>query len=83
VQSKPAPDIFQIALKKLGRGGPDAVAIGDTPYDAEAAGAALIPTIGVLCGGFAEAELRKGGCVAVYPGPCALLACFAASPLST
>lgn len=80
-QSKPAPDIFQFALKKLGISGPDAVAIGDTPYDAEAAGKAGIATIGLLCGGFTEAELRKGGCVAVYPGPSSLLACFGASPL--
>jgi phosphoglycolate phosphatase-like HAD superfamily hydrolase len=82
-QSKPAPDIFQIALKKLGIGGPEAVAIGDTPYDAEAARKAGIPIIGMLCGGFTEADLRKGGCVAVYPGPGALLACFDASPLGT
>jgi HAD superfamily hydrolase (TIGR01549 family) len=80
-QSKPAPEIFQVALKKLGMAGADAVAIGDTPYDAEAAGKAGIPTIGLLCGGFTESELRKGGCVAVYPGPAALLACFGASPL--
>ena len=76
-QSKPAPDIFRVALKKLGIEGPEAVAIGDTPYDAEAAGKAGIPTIGMLCGGFTE-----GGCVAVYPGPGALLACFDASPMA-
>lgn len=80
--SKPAPDIFQVALTKLGIKGPEAVAIGDTPYDAEAARKAGIPTIGMLCGGFSEADLRKGGCVAVYPGPGALLACFGASPLA-
>src|ERR1700710_591578 len=80
-QSKPAPDIFQVALKKLAIEGHQAVAIGDTPYDAEAAGKASIPTIGMLCGVFSEADLRKGGCVAVYPGPGALLACFDASPL--
>ena len=81
-QSKPAPDIFQVALKKLGIEGPEAVAIGDTPYDAEAAGKAGIPAIGLLCGGFTEAAVRKGGCVAVYPGPGALLACFDASPMA-
>ena len=80
-QSKPAPDIFHVALKKLGVDGSEAIAIGDTPYDAMAAGKASIRTIGVLCGGFTEAELREGGCVAVYPGPAALLACFGASPL--
>ena len=51
-ESKPAPDIFEVVLKKLGIGGGDAVAIGDTPYDAEAAGKAGIATIGVLSGGF-------------------------------
>jgi hypothetical protein len=35
-ESKPAPDIFEIVLKKLEIEGADAVAIGDTPYDAEA-----------------------------------------------
>jgi HAD superfamily hydrolase (TIGR01509 family) len=80
-RSKPAPDIFQVALKKLGIMASEAVAIGDTPYDAEAAHKAGIPTIGMLCGGFTEAALRRGGCVAVYPGPGALLACFGASPL--
>ncbi len=80
-RSKPAPDIFQVALKKLRLDGGDAVAIGDTPYDAQAAGKAGIATIGMLSGGFTEDDLRKGGCIAVYPGPGALLACFDASPL--
>ena len=47
-----SPDIFQAALKKLGVEGSEAVAIGDTPYDAEAAGKLRIATIGMLCGGF-------------------------------
>jgi phosphoglycolate phosphatase-like HAD superfamily hydrolase len=49
-ESKPAPDIFEVVLKKLKIEGAEAVAIGDTPYDAEAAGKAKIATIGVLCG---------------------------------
>ncbi len=80
-QSKPAPDIFQVALGKLGVAPSDAVAIGDTPYDAQAAGKAGLRTIGMLCGGFTEAALRAGGCSQVYPGPGALLACFGASLL--
>jgi phosphoglycolate phosphatase-like HAD superfamily hydrolase len=75
-ESKPAPDIFEVALKKLKIDGVDAAAIGDTPYDAEAAGKANIATIGVLCGGFTEDSLRQAGCVEVYPGPCTLFACF-------
>jgi HAD superfamily hydrolase (TIGR01549 family) len=81
-ESKPAPDIFEAVLKKLGVEGPDAVAIGDTPYDAEAAGKAKIASVGVLCGGFTEDSLRQAGCVEVYPGPAALLACFGDSLLA-
>jgi phosphoglycolate phosphatase-like HAD superfamily hydrolase len=81
-ESKPAPDIFEIVLKKLGIEGHAAVAIGDSPYDAKAAGKAKIATIGVLCGGFTEDTLRQAGCVQVYPGPAALLACFGDSLLA-
>lgn len=81
-ESKPAPEIFEVVLKKLGVESHNAVAIGDTPYDAEAAGNAKIATIGVLCGGFTENSLRQAGCVQVYPGPAALFACFEASRLA-
>jgi hypothetical protein len=37
-ESKPAPDIFNIVLKKIKIEPADAVAIGDTPYDAEQRG---------------------------------------------
>ena len=81
-ESKPAPDIFEVVLKKLGIAGADAVAIGDSPYDAAAAGKANIATIGVLCGGFTEASLREAGCIDVYPGPAALFARFSATLLA-
>ena len=45
-ESKPAPDIFEVVLKKLKIEGKDAVAIGDSPYDAAAAGKADVRTIG-------------------------------------
>jgi HAD superfamily hydrolase (TIGR01509 family) len=82
-QSKPAPDIFHITLKSLGIPPDEVVAIGDTPYDAQAAGKAGIHSIGMLCGGFTERDLRGSGCMAVYPGPSTLLACFDGSPLNT
>jgi HAD superfamily hydrolase (TIGR01549 family) len=81
-ESKPAPDIFEIVLKKLNIEGIDAVAIGDTPYDATAARKTKIATIGVLCGGFTESSLRQAGCVEIYPGPAALFARFADSLLA-
>ena len=72
-KSKPHPDIFEAALSRLGAGPSAALVIGDAPYDAEAAGKAGLKTIGVLCGGFAEAELRKAGCAAIYADPADLL----------
>jgi HAD superfamily hydrolase (TIGR01509 family) len=81
-ESKPAPDIFEVVLKKLKIDGKDAVAIGDSPYDAEAANKAFVRTIGMLCGGFTKSALRKAGCLEVYPGPAALLASFDRSLLT-
>jgi HAD superfamily hydrolase (TIGR01509 family) len=82
-KSKPHPDIFQAALARLPGIAPDqAVVIGDTPYDAEAAGKAGLRTIGLLCGGWPDPELRAAGCIAVYRDPAALLAEYEASPLA-
>ena len=80
-RSKPAPDIFEATLGKLGLPAAEAVALGDTPYDAEAATRLGLPIIGVLSGGFPEAALRRSGCMAIYPGPAALLAGLDTSPL--
>jgi len=79
-ESKPAPDIFEVVLKKLKIEGRDSVAIGDTPYDASAAGKAGIATIGVLW--VTEGALRAAGCVDVYPGPATLFARFHESLLA-
>ena len=72
-KSKPHPDIFAVALDRLAVDGPEAVAVGDTPYDAEAAGKVGIRTIGMLCGGFAESELLSAGCIEIYEDPADLL----------
>jgi len=58
------------------------VAIGGTPYDAEAASKTKIATVGVLCGGFTESSLRQAGCVQVYPARRPCFACFKDSLLS-
>jgi HAD superfamily hydrolase (TIGR01509 family) len=65
-QSKPHPDIFEAALKKLGVKAEDALALGDTPYDAEAAGKAGVWTVGVTTGGWSEKELMDAGCIEVW-----------------
>ena len=66
-KSKPHPDVFEAAMGRLPDITPaEAIVVGDSPYDAEAADKAGLETIGVLCGGFAEAELREAGCLAVF-----------------
>lgn len=73
-RSKPHPDIFQAALDKLGVAPKDAIVIGDTPYDAEAARKAGLPCIGLLCGGFPDKDIRGGGATRIYEDPRDLLA---------
>jgi HAD superfamily hydrolase (TIGR01509 family) len=73
-RSKPDPDIFQAALAHVESKPNEAVAAGDSPYDAEAAAKAGIPTVGVLCGGFSEEVLHKAGCFALFRDPRDLLA---------
>ncbi|AWB24831.1 HAD family hydrolase [Methylobacterium currus] len=81
-RSKPHPDIFEAALDKLGRPSRgQAIVIGDSPYDAQAAVKAGLPVIGVLCGGFPEAQLSEAGCTAIYRDPQDLLDGYDASPL--
>ncbi len=82
-KSKPNPDIFQAAMQRLGDMDPkQVVVIGDTPYDAEAAGKAGLRSIGVLCGGWPADALRRAGCVATYRDPADLLTQYDASPLA-
>jgi HAD superfamily hydrolase (TIGR01549 family) len=82
-KSKPHPDIFEAALARLGDPQREQVfVVGDTPYDAEAAGKAGLKTIGFLSGGFPEEDLRAAGCVRIYEGPADLLARYDESPLA-
>jgi HAD superfamily hydrolase (TIGR01509 family) len=62
--SKPEPDLVEAALVKAGTR--DAVLVGDTPWDVEAARRAGIETVCVMTGGFSEQELRDAGAVAVF-----------------
>lgn len=81
-KSKPHPDIFEAALARLDGIAPDeAISVGDTPYD-RAAGKAGLRTIGLLCGGWPERELREAGCIAIYRDPADLLRQYDRSPLA-
>ena len=62
---KPDPRLIGLALGKLGISAGQAVMIGDTPYDAEAASGAGTAAAGLLTGGFAKQALLEAGCFVV------------------
>lgn len=78
--SKPDPDIVQAALKKLRIPPDEAVMLGDTPYDIEAAAQAGIDTIALRSGGWNDEDLREA--IAIYDHPADLLRNFDSSPLA-
>jgi HAD superfamily hydrolase (TIGR01509 family) len=63
-QTKPEPDLIQVALEKAEGKGP-AVMVGDSSWDVKAAEAAGVPTLAVLTGGFSAQELRDAGAARV------------------
>ncbi len=63
-RTKPEPDLIKAAIEKAGGDGPYLM-VGDSVWDVRAAANADVPTLGVLTGGFAEAELREAGAAAV------------------
>ena len=80
--TKPAPDLVQAAIDKAGAGPDDAVMLGDTPWDCEAAGRAGVETVTLMTGGFSEQELREAGAVAVFESIPDLLDGIADTPLA-
>jgi HAD superfamily hydrolase (TIGR01509 family) len=72
-KSKPHPDIFDLVLEQLQISPDQAVVVGDSPHDAEAAQKAGIKSIGLLCGGFPNDSLRTAGMGSLYADPSELL----------
>ena len=77
--TKPRPDLVNAAMEKAGTD--DAVMIGDTTWDVEAAKRAGVPAVTVRTGGFSEAELRDAGAIAVFENMEQLRAGLASTPL--
>ncbi|MGA9770840.1 MAG: HAD family hydrolase [Blastocatellia bacterium] len=77
--SKPDPDIVKAALDESGLSADEAVMIGDTPYDIEAASRAGLKIIAFRSGGWNDADLARA--IAIYDGPADLLAQYDSSPL--
>jgi HAD superfamily hydrolase (TIGR01549 family) len=63
-RTKPHPDVVQAALEKAGT--QDAIMIGDSRWDIEAASNAGLRTIAVLTGGWSKQELHQHGAIATY-----------------
>jgi HAD superfamily hydrolase (TIGR01549 family) len=78
--TKPEPDLVTAAIDKAGDG--DAVLVGDSTWDCEAANRAEIPSIGVLTGGFSAQELRDAGAVQVFDSIEALRTTIDDTPLA-
>ena len=71
--TKPDPDLVQVALDRLDIVADEAIMLGDTPYDIEAATKAGVGTIAFRCGGYwSDKDLR--GAVDIYDDPAALAA---------
>jgi len=78
-RTKPEPDLVRAALEQLGT--EDAVMVGDTPWDVQAAEKAGVPTVAVLTGGFSESELTDAGAIAVFSSIVELREDLASTPL--
>jgi HAD superfamily hydrolase (TIGR01549 family) len=78
--TKPDPDLVAVALEKAGT--EDAVMVGDTGWDVEAARRVGIETICLITGGWSQAELRDAGASAVYESPAELRQNLERPPLS-
>jgi HAD superfamily hydrolase (TIGR01549 family) len=63
-RTKPHPDVIRAALEKAGTD--DAVMVGDSRWDIEAAAGAGLETVCVITGGWSEQELRDHGAAAVF-----------------
>jgi HAD superfamily hydrolase (TIGR01509 family) len=79
-ESKPDPDIVHAALRSAGIEAGEAIMLGDTPYDVEAAGRAGVRCVAVRCGGWGDGDLA--GAVAIYDGPDDLLRRYDESPFA-
>lgn len=71
-REKPHPDVVSLAARKLRLPPAQIAMVGDTPYDAEAARAAGVVSIGLQSGHFSRSDLVDAGCVAIFFDPQAL-----------
>lgn len=81
--SKPAPDLLQVALRRVGaRSDASSVMVGDSVWDVEAAKRAGMPALVVRSGGFGDDELKNAGAIAIYDTPGDLAGALDDTPLA-
>jgi len=72
-QAKPEPDVFLLAARRLGMALRDCIVVGDSVWDLLAARRSKALGVGLLCGGYGQAELEQAGAYRVYKHPGDLL----------
>lgn len=80
--AKPDPDLVQVALDKAQVGADEAIFVGDTVWDVEAAAKAGVACVCVSSGGVCEDQLLEAGALAVYRDVADLGAHLESSPLA-
>ncbi|MGC2371218.1 MAG: HAD family hydrolase [Candidatus Sulfotelmatobacter sp.] len=71
--AKPSPDVFVLAARRLRVPIADCIVTGDSIWDVLAAGRKRALPVGVLCGGYSQAELERAGAFRVYADPADML----------
>ena len=72
-EAKPSPQVFEAALEEAGCPAAEALVVGDSVWDVEAAARARLSTVAVRSGGTGDDALRAAGVVGLYDDPAALL----------
>lgn len=80
--TKPDPDLVVTTLDRAGVSPADAVMVGDSTWDVEAAKRAGVATVAVMTGGFCEEELRGAGALAVVESVAELCRDLDSTPLA-
>jgi HAD superfamily hydrolase (TIGR01509 family) len=80
---KPAPDVLTVALERAGCSPEEALVVGDSVWDVEAARRAGIVSVGLETGGNAPERLVEAGAAAVYRTCAELLELWPATPFAS
>ena len=72
-KAKPSPDVFVSAANRVGVPVEHCVVVGDSIWDMLAAGRRRALSVGLLSGGYSQAELEQAGAFRVYADPADML----------